>query len=178
MRTKVFSTVRLREGYDLAEVDAFLGRIEATLAALHARNAELAARIESPSTGPATAAAARLMALAQQAADELIAMAHEKARAVVEEAGHHADAVRRELAEQAAAFERQVRDHHTRDPHVFHRDHSHQVRQSLAVQAAYLHHLMTEFGQCGCPSPIDDADGLVPQQAACPPEPSADRRAV
>ena len=44
---KRFTAVRLREGYDMGEVDAFLDEVETELTRLHAENAELKAKLEA-----------------------------------------------------------------------------------------------------------------------------------
>lgn len=44
VRDQDFTVTRLREGYDLAQVDAFLGRAESTLTLLTEQNAELRAQ--------------------------------------------------------------------------------------------------------------------------------------
>ena len=54
VRNKQFTTVRLREGYDEDEVDAFLDEIEAELARLLQENQELRLKLDSGS--PAAAA--------------------------------------------------------------------------------------------------------------------------
>jgi DivIVA domain-containing protein len=92
VRNKVFSTVRLREGYDLGQVDAFLDLVERTLSGVLRENAALAARLPlsgraSPSTGKGPM---RIVALAHQSADQVIAMAQEEARGIVAEARRHA----------------------------------------------------------------------------------------
>ncbi len=47
VRNKQFETVRLREGYDMGEVDLFLDQVEHELERLNNENASLRARIES-----------------------------------------------------------------------------------------------------------------------------------
>lgn len=59
---KTFTPVRLREGYDMGEVDQFLDEVETELIRLHQENDELRAKLEStststPATSPVTAAA-------------------------------------------------------------------------------------------------------------------------
>lgn len=57
---KRFTTVRLREGYDMTEVDQFLDEVEAELRRLHGENQELQARLRAAGLGtaPETAPAA------------------------------------------------------------------------------------------------------------------------
>ncbi len=50
---KTFTPVRLREGYDMAEVDLFLDEVEAELSRLHAEDDDLRAKLATASTsGP------------------------------------------------------------------------------------------------------------------------------
>ena len=62
VRNKQFTTVRLREGYDEDEVDAFLDEVEAELTRLLRENEELRAKLAA-----ATRAAQQAQAQAQQA---------------------------------------------------------------------------------------------------------------
>lgn len=57
VREKRFTAVRLREGYDMGEVDQFLDEVEAELERLLAENAELRSKLESAG-GPAATPAA------------------------------------------------------------------------------------------------------------------------
>jgi DivIVA domain-containing protein len=89
VRNKVFATVRVREGYDMAQVDDFLDQVEATLDRALRENAELKAR---PERCPEGEGAPQIIALAQEAAERALAMAREQARGVVAEARERADA--------------------------------------------------------------------------------------
>src|SRR3954470_1904303 len=53
---KRFTTVRLREGYDMTEVDQFLDEVEAELRRLHAENDELGANLRAAGIEPTTPA--------------------------------------------------------------------------------------------------------------------------
>ena len=53
---KRFTPVRLREGYDMGEVDQFLDEVEAELARLHKENDDLRAQLAAASRGGAVAA--------------------------------------------------------------------------------------------------------------------------
>lgn len=55
---KRFTPVRLREGYDMGEVDQFLDEVEAELARLHEENDDLRSKLASAQSGDSTAAAA------------------------------------------------------------------------------------------------------------------------
>lgn len=98
VRNKVFATVRLREGYDMAQVDTFLDQVEATLTRVLQENAALRARPDRSRqpAAPAGAGAPHIVALAQEAADRAIAMAKEEAREIVAEANGRAEAAKRE----------------------------------------------------------------------------------
>jgi DivIVA domain-containing protein len=101
IRNKVFTTVRLREGYDLAQVDTFLDQVETTLISVLLENTALTARLDIP--GPAAdGGASHIVALAQEAADRAIAMAEEEARGIVTDARDHAATTKREVLTYAA----------------------------------------------------------------------------
>jgi DivIVA domain-containing protein len=51
VRNKLFTTVRLREGYDQTEVDEFLDEVEAELGRLIAENDDLRSRLEAATRG-------------------------------------------------------------------------------------------------------------------------------
>ncbi|MEV4254234.1 DivIVA domain-containing protein, partial [Spirillospora sp. NPDC049652] len=88
---KTFTTVRLREGYDLVEVNTFLADVESALTALHREIEGLRARPpESPE------AAARVMGLAQETVDRLLDAARREAAEIVERARERAGAVEEE----------------------------------------------------------------------------------
>ena len=54
VRNKRFTPVRLREGYDMGEVDQFLDEVEAELERLTVENEELRAKVSAASTGEPT----------------------------------------------------------------------------------------------------------------------------
>lgn len=54
VRNKRFTPVRLREGYDMGEVDQFLDEVEAELERLTVENQELRAKVSAASTGEQT----------------------------------------------------------------------------------------------------------------------------
>ncbi len=54
VRNKRFTPVRLREGYDMGEVDQFLDEVEAELERLTVENEELRAKVAAASSGEAT----------------------------------------------------------------------------------------------------------------------------
>lgn len=93
VRNKVFATVRVREGYDMAQVDDFLDQVEATLDRVLRENAELKTR---PAQPPAVESAPQIIALAQEAAERAVTMAKEQARDIVAEARDRAKTAQRE----------------------------------------------------------------------------------
>src|SRR5690349_12861315 len=54
VRNKRFTPVRLREGYDMGEVDQFLDEVEAELERLTVENEDLRAKVAAASTGEPT----------------------------------------------------------------------------------------------------------------------------
>ena len=113
VRNKQFTTVRLREGYDEDEVDAFLDEVEAELTRLLRENDELRAKLAAATRVAAAGGrarsiarktsfrpcrlrrqrpvvdldvAARVLAMAQQTADQAIAEARNEANKIVTEA--------------------------------------------------------------------------------------------
>ena len=124
--SKVFTTVRLKEGYDEDEVDAFLDEVQAELSRLYSENDDLrnrltaaerslsargaapvearpepapvvAAPVPAPApTPPPAEAAAGILALAQRTADEHVNEAKGQAQKLLADARAHADALRRE----------------------------------------------------------------------------------
>ncbi|MBP2706170.1 DivIVA domain-containing protein [Microbispora sp. RL4-1S] len=117
VRNQVFSVVRLREGYDLAEVDGFLGRVETALSRLVRENEELKARLSStpdctaleaaPSPG---ARAVRIVEVAEEAADRIVAMANKEAETIVAQARRRADGLGRDALEKITELQRQAQE--------------------------------------------------------------------
>jgi len=64
---KTFTPVRLREGYDMGEVDQFLDEVEAELTRLHRESDDLRAKLAAPATAKPGAAAPPPPAQAAQA---------------------------------------------------------------------------------------------------------------
>ncbi|MGW0058848.1 DivIVA domain-containing protein [Streptosporangium sandarakinum] len=113
VRNQVFTVVRLREGYDLTEVDQFLGQVETTLIRVLRDNAELRARAAVNGNGerPAGGEGAHVSDIVRQAADRALALAHQEARAILEQARRTAEQLER------AAW-RDASTRHPRDPAV------------------------------------------------------------
>ncbi|GAA3226867.1 DivIVA domain-containing protein [Actinocorallia longicatena] len=142
VRAKVFATVRLREGYDMAEVDAFLHEVEETIDGLLSDVARLA-RVEPPS--PA-GDAVQLMSLAQETADKLVERAERQAEQIVADARTRADQMDRELAGRAAALERAAQDQQRLERiHAFLRGTGGSASAGLHDQLAQLQSLLDEL---------------------------------
>ncbi|MGP3920133.1 DivIVA domain-containing protein [Nonomuraea sp. 10N515B] len=101
VRAQIFTTVRLREGYELAEVDTFLGRVEATLTRLLHERQELRQRPASRDCGGE--GVGRMLARAQEMADEMIAEAHEEAERILQAARESAATLEQEAQERHRA---------------------------------------------------------------------------
>ncbi|MDX6308233.1 MAG: hypothetical protein QOI06_1279 [Nocardioidaceae bacterium] len=135
VQQKTFTPVRLREGYDMGEVDQFLDEIEQELLRLHQDNEELRTKLDtvsggasgaspaetgSPSAGspplPAIAsvpeaarAAARLLELATTNADQLVTEARDEATRILEEAQTSAERLENEARSNAERVEADAR---------------------------------------------------------------------
>ncbi|GAA3204783.1 DivIVA domain-containing protein [Nonomuraea helvata] len=103
---QVFSVVRLRAGYDLAEVDAFLASVETTLGLLWQDNAHLRERLANIPVPPSPS---DTLAEAERAAQETVETARQEARQILAEARAEAQRVRREAAAVAEALARTAR---------------------------------------------------------------------
>ncbi|MER7173874.1 DivIVA domain-containing protein [Streptomyces mesophilus] len=117
---KWFTTTRLREGYDLGEVDTFLQDVEYSLACLHRDNADLRRQPPPADTGQD---AARIIALADRTAGQAIAAACAEAQRIIDEARAKADHLEQEAAARAAQAsahaEQAAADHlHTLDREI------------------------------------------------------------
>ena len=126
---KRFTPVRLREGYDMGEVDQFLDEVEAELARLTRENDDLRTKLSTAQqggavaathTGPAetikvatvadaSSAAARLLEIATRNADELVADAKNQADKVVGEARTKAERLEAESKVKADRLEADAR---------------------------------------------------------------------
>ncbi|MFC5183402.1 DivIVA domain-containing protein [Actinomadura harenae] len=104
---KVFTTVRLREGYDLFEVNDFLTEVETTLTALHRELDTLRSR---PPESPETAAG--VMRLAQETSDRLLEAAQREAADIVERARERAATLEDEARASAAELLDDARARH------------------------------------------------------------------
>lgn len=93
VRTRKFTTVRgFREGYSMAEVDVFLEQVAVVLDELHA---QLQQQIDSTPS----AAAAKLLELAQHTADSHIHAAEQQAQEQIESLRHQVEALNARISE-------------------------------------------------------------------------------
>ncbi|WP_431898503.1 DivIVA domain-containing protein [Nonomuraea sp. bgisy101] len=146
---QVFSVVRLREGYDLAEVDAFLTRVETSLAQLWNDNTHLREQLAAwlaaePAPSPNGAAARRdaeeLITSAQQQAHEILQEARARAQTLHDEAQQAARALR----EQAHAPYRHLVEYHLGQLAGLATDHGQYLNDGLAAHLAQLRHLLAD----------------------------------
>ncbi|MFC4013662.1 DivIVA domain-containing protein [Nonomuraea purpurea] len=105
---QVFTVVRLRAGYDLAEVDAFLARVETALSLLWQDNAQLRERLDAAAP-PEASAGTEALAAARRSAEETIAAAQHEARQILTAAHADAQQVRREAEAAADALAKAAR---------------------------------------------------------------------
>lgn len=135
---KRFTPVRLREGYDMGEVDQFLDEVEATLEASQKESDELRSKLEAAQSGSrsvaapdrsepakpaesapapapaatpkeASSAAARLLELATKNADELIEEAKGQAEQITVDARTNAERVETDARAKAERVETDAR---------------------------------------------------------------------
>ncbi|NBO46212.1 MAG: DivIVA domain-containing protein [Actinobacteria bacterium] len=93
VRTRKFTTVRgFREGYSMAEVDVFLEQVAVALD-------ELRSQIQQQVDATPSAAAARILELAQQTADSHVHAAEQQAKAQIEGLRHQVEALNARIAE-------------------------------------------------------------------------------
>ena len=115
VREKRFTPVRMRGGYDVGEVDAFLDEVETELTRLGAEKEDLESRLAGTG-GPGAAggtepskAAARLLEIATRNAEELQEEARATAAELVEKARAEATATEEQAREQAERVESDAR---------------------------------------------------------------------
>lgn len=139
VQNKEFTTVRLREGYDMQEVDEFLDEVEAALSTLTRENEDLRQKLaalsrgEAPPARPAEAkpaaaapaaapapapvpagtppheAAAKVLALAQRTADELTGDAKVEADQLLADARSRAEQLDADTRMKAEKLEQEAR---------------------------------------------------------------------
>lgn len=139
VRNKRFTPVRLREGYDMGEVDQFLDEVESELERLNHENEDLRQKLaaaqrgdgvykqpmaeqheamhqvrQAQAAGPssvaeASSAAARLLEIATQNADQLVAESKEQANRILAEARARAERMENEARGLASRLESEAR---------------------------------------------------------------------
>lgn len=111
IRDVTFSTTRgFREGYSLSEVDAFLERVQAEVAAMTAELARLRVTPAAPEGDDNSSSAVRMLELAQRTADDHVASAHQQAERIIEEARQRIARITEEAEAERASLERRVED--------------------------------------------------------------------
>src|SRR6478735_2880834 len=112
---KRFTPVRLREGYDMGEVDAFLDEVEAKPADKPAETQPVAAaasateEIKVYTAAEASSAATRLLELATRNADEVVTEAIQEAEQIVGAARTEAERLEAETKSKADKLEQEAR---------------------------------------------------------------------
>ncbi|MEU4536573.1 DivIVA domain-containing protein [Streptosporangium sp. NPDC023825] len=165
VRNQVFTVVRLREGYDLAEVDTFLGHVETTFTMLVQENAELHARATTAEraarhAGPAEERVTRIMAMAQDSADRILAAAEQQAEAIVVRARDRAAVLRKEVHASCG----QELERRTEEFNAFAADYGRRLRHSLQAQVDQLQRLLGELAGFGEPGPAPPSPMTVGRQ--------------
>jgi len=109
VHSKQFSTVKMRTGYDMDEVDSFLDEVEAALSELLAENGDLKARLAQGAAKPAVtnAEAERMLAEATKAQKAADAAKAEADRKLAEATAKDSDA-KAALAKSQRSEERRV----------------------------------------------------------------------
>jgi DivIVA domain-containing protein len=110
VRDKKFATVRgFREGYHLAEVDAFLVEVQSEISRL--RDEIDALRADGAGSGSENnVSAMKMLELAQRTADEHLAAAHQEAERIIVEARDKVARITEEAEAQRSSLERRVED--------------------------------------------------------------------
>lgn len=134
---QVFTVVRLREGYSLAEVDAFLSRVEHSLAALWRENKELGERLDS-----ARRAGADVVEAARLQAEQIITEAYAQAEQVQLEAVAAAEV----LVERTCSAHREALEDQIDQLEATVGEHGRQLQHGLTVQLAQLRALIERRG--------------------------------
>ena len=150
VRNQVFTVVRLREGYDLAEVDTFLSQVETAFTMLLQENAELRAQaIAAERARPAEESAARIMTMAQDSANRVLAAADQQAQAILAQARDRTVVSPQENhAPCREELERRVEEFN-----AFIADYSHRLKHGLQAQVGQLQNLLDEFTTPGGTGP-------------------------
>jgi DivIVA domain-containing protein len=170
---KWFTTVRLREGYDLGQVDTFLHDVEYTLDRLYKEiNTLRAHRTRAPQAPgthpmPQTGTPARAITPADQTLHQTINAAHTQAERILAQARTQAESVTREVRGRA---EQTLTEAHSALESL--NNSRRALEQQLTVLqtrlAEYRHHLTVTFEQ-----QLDDIERQAGQYRAASPAPAA-----
>lgn len=184
VRAKQFATVRMRTGYDMEEVDAFLDEIEAEVARLSTENERLrdeavqartslaeaeeravAAPVPAPSAAPAPPPgeqALKMLEMAQKTADDTVADARTKADAMLAEAAAAAEEQTRVLETERTELEGRVAQ-----LRAFEKEYRSRLRSYLQGQLSELDgHRTAAPPAAPTGGPADEATAGAPQQTA------------
>jgi DivIVA domain-containing protein len=171
VRNQVFTVVRLREGYDLAEVDTFLGHVETTFTMLVQENTELRAQaLAAEHARPTQENAARIMAMAQDSAERVLAAADQQAQAILTQARDRAVV----SPQESHALCRQELERQVEEFNAFIADYNHRLQHRLRTQVDQLRSLLDELTIPGESIALGDAGPTPPSQ---PPPMAADHPA-
>ncbi|MFI7109727.1 DivIVA domain-containing protein [Nonomuraea sp. NPDC050227] len=155
---QVFTVVRLRSGYDLAEVDAFLSQVETTLSLLWQDNTQLRERLGAapPVSMPTDAG---VLAAAHRSAQEALESAQQEAHQILADARTDAERLRREAASAADAL--------TRAAHQALDEQLDRLERAITDQGRNLqHNLHTQLGHLRAALADLDAHGPTPAHGA------------
>ncbi|GAA4585740.1 hypothetical protein GCM10023194_29280 [Planotetraspora phitsanulokensis] len=161
VRNQVFTVVRLREGYDLAEVDAFLGLVETALTTILQQNQELRGRSlrtdEAPQPIPSGDSATRIIELAHETAARTVAKAHQEANTILSQARARAEQLQHDVLKTGAALHR-ASTHETHKEalgrriqtlHAFIVDFDSHMKQTLDGQITQMRNLLDQLHHHG-----------------------------
>ncbi|WP_433511554.1 DivIVA domain-containing protein [Nonomuraea sp. CA-143628] len=148
---QVFTVVRLRAGYDLAEVDAFLAGVETTLSLLWQDNTHLRERLAAAASQNSRSTA-DVLAEAEQTGQETIRAARQEARQILAAAHAEAEQLQRQAAADADALTQATRlayceaiEAQVDQLGTVITDHSRQLQQSLHTQLEQLRTLLDDL---------------------------------
>lgn len=160
IKTKQFQTVRLREGYDVDEVDSFLERVESEYTAalreieqleLRSRASAKTAVLEAPwesvqeTAPPVSESAARILEMAQTTADAAITEANESAEKLRAEASTLAEQMKNEARVESEIIRRDAKEALEREQSQIRLTHKAKL-DSLQDQMRELEERMKELG--------------------------------
>ncbi|GII56613.1 hypothetical protein Pth03_50020 [Planotetraspora thailandica] len=169
VRNQVFTVVRLREGYDLSEVDTFLGLVETTLTTILRENDELRARSRQiahevqQARSPLGDNATRILEIAHEAAERTVAKAQQEAEAILTQARDRAEQIENDALGKTAAVRRAAAHgtHHRealgrriQTLHAFIADFDTHMKQTLDGQIGRMRTLLDQLHGHDSPQPV------------------------